>query len=129
VCSGVPAIIEEVPSSGAHFVVLSTSLCASVCKILTSRLQTSSRLAASQWLCALHNEVNKRLHKPIFDCAHVDSTYDCGCGDEDEDSTSPPRTKTVESGSGHSEIVEEYDEEEEGVHDDLTGIDMIKGGR
>ncbi|TEB38050.1 hypothetical protein FA13DRAFT_719092 [Coprinellus micaceus] len=90
--------------------------------------QTSSRLAASQWLCALHNEVNKRLHKPIFDCAHVDSTYDCGCGDEDEDSTSPPRTKTVESGSGHSEIVEEYDEEE-GVHDDLTGIDMIKGGR
>ena len=128
-CNGVPAVVEEVPSSGTHFGVLPLFLRVPVCvNLISRRLQTSSRLAASQWLCALHNEVNKRLHKPIFDCAHVDSTYDCGCGDGDEDSTSPPRTKTVESGSGHSEIVEEYDEEE-GVHDDLTGIDMIKGGR
>ncbi|KAH9856721.1 ERV/ALR sulfhydryl oxidase domain-containing protein [Lenzites betulinus] len=44
--------------------------------------QTSSRRAAATWLCAVHNEVNARLHKPEFDCAHLDATYDCGCGDE-----------------------------------------------
>ena len=32
-------------------------------------------------MCAVHNEVNKKLHKPDFDCANLDATYDCGCGD------------------------------------------------
>ncbi|KAJ7057069.1 ERV/ALR sulfhydryl oxidase domain-containing protein [Mycena amicta] len=44
--------------------------------------QTSSRRAASLWLCSVHNRVNERLHKEDFDCAHLDDTYDCGCGDE-----------------------------------------------
>ncbi|KAJ6491743.1 ERV/ALR sulfhydryl oxidase domain-containing protein [Mycena vitilis] len=44
--------------------------------------QTSSRRAASIWLCSVHNVVNERLHKEQFDCAHLDDTYDCGCGDE-----------------------------------------------
>lgn len=29
----------------------------------------------------LHNQVNERLGKPEFDCAHLDDEYDCGCGD------------------------------------------------
>ncbi|KAJ7747723.1 ERV/ALR sulfhydryl oxidase domain-containing protein [Mycena metata] len=44
--------------------------------------QTSSRRSASLWLCSVHNVVNERLHKPQFDCAHLDAEYDCGCGDE-----------------------------------------------
>jgi len=44
--------------------------------------QTSSRRSAALWLCAIHNQVNERLGKDIFDCAHLDETYDCGCGDE-----------------------------------------------
>ncbi|KAF7292872.1 Sulfhydryl oxidase [Mycena indigotica] len=44
--------------------------------------QTSSRRAASLWLCSVHNRVNERLHKEEFDCAHLDEEYDCGCGDE-----------------------------------------------
>lgn len=32
-------------------------------------------------LCSIHNLVNTRLHKPQFDCAHLDEEYDCGCGD------------------------------------------------
>ncbi|KAK7057659.1 sulfhydryl oxidase [Favolaschia claudopus] len=44
--------------------------------------QTSSRRAASLWLCTVHNVVNERLKKEEFDCAHLDDTYDCGCGDE-----------------------------------------------
>ncbi|KAI8968042.1 ERV/ALR sulfhydryl oxidase domain-containing protein, partial [Mycotypha africana] len=43
--------------------------------------QTSSRLAASEWLCAIHNKVNERLHKPIFDCKDIISQYPCGCSD------------------------------------------------
>ncbi|KIY51462.1 hypothetical protein FISHEDRAFT_37069 [Fistulina hepatica ATCC 64428] len=44
--------------------------------------QTSSRRAASLWLCFVHNQVNARLHRQEFDCANLDEQYDCGCGDE-----------------------------------------------
>ncbi|KIM31393.1 hypothetical protein M408DRAFT_327618 [Serendipita vermifera MAFF 305830] len=44
--------------------------------------QTSSRKTASQWLCYVHNLVNKRLRKDQFDCTKLDDTYDCGCGDD-----------------------------------------------
>jgi len=66
--------------------------------------QTSSRRSAALWLCHVHNEVNKRLAKPIFDCAHLDSTYDCGCGDD-------PILDSRESDSG------------------LEDVPMVKGGR
>ncbi|PVV03828.1 hypothetical protein BB560_001692 [Smittium megazygosporum] len=42
--------------------------------------QLSSRNDFEQWLCALHNVVNKFLKKPIFDCSTVHDKYDCGCG-------------------------------------------------
>ncbi|GMK53512.1 hypothetical protein CspeluHIS016_0100980 [Cutaneotrichosporon spelunceum] len=41
--------------------------------------QTSSRKAASMWLCSVHNIVNERLHKPEFDCLTLNDVYDCGC--------------------------------------------------
>ncbi|OBZ91624.1 FAD-linked sulfhydryl oxidase ERV2 [Choanephora cucurbitarum] len=50
--------------------------------ITTYPPQTSSRFAATQWLCAMHNKVNERLNKPIFDCAEIESKYPCGCADE-----------------------------------------------
>ncbi|KAJ7876082.1 ERV/ALR sulfhydryl oxidase domain-containing protein [Mycena olivaceomarginata] len=58
--------------------------CASEFQMLLKKYppQTSSRLSASIWLCSVHNVVNERLKKPQFDCAHLDDTYDCGCGDE-----------------------------------------------
>ncbi|CAK5265313.1 unnamed protein product [Mycena citricolor] len=58
--------------------------CAAEFQLLLKQLppQTSSRRSASLWLCSLHNRVNERLHKEQFDCAHLDDTYDCGCGDE-----------------------------------------------
>ncbi|KAF8525975.1 ERV/ALR sulfhydryl oxidase domain-containing protein [Hysterangium stoloniferum] len=65
--------------------------------------QTSSRKAASLWLCFLHNEVNERLGKPEYNCANLDGTYDCGCGD----------SPTVQKGPGV---------------DNETGIDLIRGG-
>ncbi|KAH8815424.1 ERV/ALR sulfhydryl oxidase domain-containing protein [Xylogone sp. PMI_703] len=54
-------------------------------KILTKYPpQVSSRSAAAGWACYVHNEVNKRLKKEIFDCSKIGDFYDCGCADDDE---------------------------------------------
>ncbi|KAF3491420.1 FAD-linked sulfhydryl oxidase ERV2 [Arthroderma uncinatum] len=45
--------------------------------------QTSSRNAAAGWACLVHNEVNRRLKKDLFDCTKIGDFYDCGCGDKD----------------------------------------------
>ncbi|KAG5734231.1 FAD-linked sulfhydryl oxidase ERV2, partial [Termitomyces sp. T112] len=71
--------------------------------------QTASRRSASLWLCSLHNEVNKRLNKSIFDCAHLDDEYDCGCGDE-------PIKKTPSPSSDPMDL------EIDPSKDDLTGV-------
>lgn len=33
----------------------------------------------STWMCDAHNIVNKRLGKPVFNCARLDERWDCGC--------------------------------------------------
>jgi hypothetical protein len=68
----------------------------------------------------VHNEVNKRLQKPEFDCAHLSDEYDCGCGDEPV--TTKGDTKTA-GGSNPTNL------EADSSKDDLTGVDMIRGGR
>ncbi|KAF4583239.1 ERV2 protein-like protein [Ophiocordyceps camponoti-floridani] len=47
--------------------------------------QTGSRNSAAGWLCEMHNQVNKRLEKSIFDCNNIGDFYDCGCGDDKKD--------------------------------------------
>ena len=44
--------------------------------------QVSSRSAAATWACHVHNEVNKSLKKPLFDCMQIGDFYDCGCADD-----------------------------------------------
>ncbi|KAJ3564952.1 hypothetical protein NPX13_g7671 [Xylaria arbuscula] len=44
--------------------------------------QIGSRNAAAGWACHVHNQVNERLKKPLFDCNNIGDFYDCGCGDE-----------------------------------------------
>ncbi|TFK50778.1 hypothetical protein OE88DRAFT_1659842 [Heliocybe sulcata] len=81
--------------------------------------QASSRRAAASWLCHVHNQVNLRLNKPEFDCAHLDETYDCGCGDEPvslPSTLSPPDPMDLEEDVGRGK-------------DRLTGAGLIKGGR
>lgn len=36
---------------------------------------TRTRVQFSQWMCGLHNEVNQRIGKPIFDCSKVDERW------------------------------------------------------
>ncbi|KAF8910833.1 ERV/ALR sulfhydryl oxidase domain-containing protein [Mucidula mucida] len=89
--------------------------CAAEFQKLLKRLppQTSSRRSAALWLCSLHNEVNQRLGKPHFDCAHLDAEYDCGCGDEPIGSPLP--------------MIDDL--ERDLSEDELTGVGLIKGGR
>jgi FAD-linked sulfhydryl oxidase len=59
--------------------------------------QTSSRQAAAGWACFVHNEVNTRLHKELFDCNKIGDFYDCGCGEDDKD-------KGKKAGKGGEEL-------------------------
>ncbi|KAK0088179.1 hypothetical protein PV325_012846 [Microctonus aethiopoides] len=36
---------------------------------------TNSQNELSQWLCAIHNEVNKKIGKPVFDCKLVNQRW------------------------------------------------------
>ncbi|KAI1103887.1 ERV/ALR sulfhydryl oxidase domain-containing protein [Jackrogersella minutella] len=49
--------------------------------------QVSSRNAAAAWACFVHNQVNDRLKKPLFDCNDIGDFYDCGCGDDKKEAT------------------------------------------
>ena len=44
----------------------------------------ASRSTAAAWACHVHNEVNKSLKKPLFDCSNIGDFYDCGCADDGE---------------------------------------------
>ncbi|KAI1788353.1 ERV/ALR sulfhydryl oxidase domain-containing protein [Ganoderma leucocontextum] len=78
--------------------------------------QTSSRRAAATWLCFLHNQVNERLEKPEFDCANLDSTYDCGCGDP------PLNPKTTHGANDPMDL-------ERDPSKDNSAKGLVKGGR
>ncbi|KAG1723117.1 uncharacterized protein EDB91DRAFT_1173486 [Suillus paluster] len=73
-------------------------------------------------LCSVHNEVNERLGKPSFDCAHLDETYDCGCGEDKSTSTAQ---SPVPSDSAEDPMDLEWDT----ARDDVTGVGLIKGGK
>lgn len=59
--------------------------------------QVSSRSAAAAWGCHVHNEVNQRLHKDIFDCSKIGDFYDCGCADTEEDEDNGKKVSKVSS--------------------------------
>ncbi|XP_069760790.1 FAD-linked sulfhydryl oxidase ALR isoform X2 [Narcine bancroftii] len=42
---------------------------------------TSNRYKFSQWMCLLHNDINKRIGKPEFDCSKVDERWKDGWKD------------------------------------------------
>ena len=67
-------------------------------------------------LCFVHNQVNARLLKPEFDCANLDATYDCGCGDEP---VNPPKGLSNDP----------MDLEVDPSKDKKTGMGLVKGGR
>ncbi|CAH6720770.1 FAD-linked sulfhydryl oxidase Erv2p [[Candida] jaroonii] len=47
--------------------------------------QISSRKTAALWGCHIHNKVNDRLGKEMYDCTTILTDYDCGCGDDENE--------------------------------------------
>ncbi|XP_009327678.1 PREDICTED: FAD-linked sulfhydryl oxidase ALR [Pygoscelis adeliae] len=50
-------------------------------RLRTNQPDTSNRNNFSQWLCLLHNEVNRKLGKSEFDCSRVDERWRDGWKD------------------------------------------------
>ncbi|XP_028904454.1 FAD-linked sulfhydryl oxidase ALR [Ornithorhynchus anatinus] len=50
-------------------------------RIKRSQPDTRSRTHLSQWMCRLHNQVNRKLGKPEFDCSLVDERWRDGWKD------------------------------------------------
>ncbi|KAH9897427.1 ERV/ALR sulfhydryl oxidase domain-containing protein [Xylariomycetidae sp. FL2044] len=63
--------------------------------------QTSSRTAAAGWACFVHNQVNERLQKPLFDCdgKNLGEFYDCGCGEDEKKAAEGGQTSDSHSQS------------------------------
>ena len=49
--------------------------CLLFARLKVSPPATENRIKFSQWMCNLHNDVNARLGKPIFDCSKVDERW------------------------------------------------------
>ncbi|TNY22001.1 ERV/ALR sulfhydryl oxidase domain-containing protein [Rhodotorula diobovata] len=85
--------------------------------------QTSSRGAASLYLCHLHNLVNARLGKDEYDCGtNLRDVYDCGCGDEEE----RERERVRDKGRGERRAAGE-EEQEQVRRDPATGLELVGG--
>ncbi|KIW17872.1 hypothetical protein PV08_05067 [Exophiala spinifera] len=76
--------------------------------------QTSSRSSAAAWACFVHNLVNERKGKPIFDCANIGDFYDCGCGDDEKDAISAAGAKSSSVAAGKPSRHESVEIEVEG---------------
>lgn len=50
-------------------------------RICRNQPDTRTRAHFTQWLCRLHNEVNRKLGKPEFDCSQVDERWRDGWKD------------------------------------------------
>ncbi|XP_017503034.3 FAD-linked sulfhydryl oxidase ALR isoform X2 [Manis javanica] len=50
-------------------------------RICRNQPDTRTRANLTQWLCRLHNEVNRKLGKPDFDCSQVDERWRDGWKD------------------------------------------------
>ena len=96
--------------------------------------QTSSRGAASLYLCHLHNLVNARLGKDEYDCGtNLRDVYDCGCGDEEEKEREAQRAKKnkkvkdEEKRSSEEVSAALVDEAAGARRDPATGLELVGG--
>lgn len=86
--------------------------------------QVSSRSAAAAWACHVHNKVNERLKKELFDCANIGDFYDCGCAEDDE-KKKPVEYDTL---SGKPEMSDEAKERLKTNGRDFN-MDLLREGR
>lgn len=76
--------------------------------------QTSSRSTAAAWACFVHNVVNERKGKPVFDCADIGDFYDCGCADDEKQAMAAAGAKSSAIAQGNGAMHEPVEIEIEG---------------
>jgi hypothetical protein len=56
-------------------------------------IKNDSREQLVLYICELHNHINKRLSKPIFDCSKAMAFWggDCGCEEKDQKENMPDK--------------------------------------
>lgn len=69
--------------------------------------QVASRSTAAAWACHVHNQVNKRLKKEMFDCSNIGDFYDCGCADDGKDAQGGATKKEKQGGFKQLELEKE----------------------
>jgi FAD-linked sulfhydryl oxidase len=70
--------------------------------------QLNSRKNAALWGCFIHNKVNERLGKPIYDCTTILEDYDCGCGSDEiavDDTLSGESVKKIKESREHLDSI------------------------
>ena len=65
----------------AYFYTISGIISFLCCRLQKNPPMTKNRVDLSQWLCRIHNEINKRLGKEEFDCSKVDERWRDGWKD------------------------------------------------
>ncbi|KAF2090773.1 sulfhydryl oxidase [Saccharata proteae CBS 121410] len=90
--------------------------------------QVSSRSAAAAWGCHVHNEVNKRLEKEIFDCSQIGDFYDCGCADDEGIDGGEKHAKSTASYSEKVETPKESEGKLSGQDGGEHDLSRIHGG-
>lgn len=53
----------------------------------------------------MHNKVNERLEKPIFDCNAIEAKYPCGCDAEEEETKDEVKNEQEEKKSSNEYFV------------------------
>lgn len=79
----------------------------------------------------MHNQVNKSLQKPIFDCANIGDFYDCGCADDDEDEGNNFKDGKVSKSKSSKSDGPPAGKRNGGQKEDMTAeqIDRLSGSR
>lgn len=90
--------------------------------------QTSSREAASQWGCFVHNIVNEKVHKEIFDCNEISDKYNCGCGPNDKKKGDTDDTKSSHAVAASKKKAIDTSKLLDMPEIDHSPDDMVRGG-
>lgn len=69
----------------------------------------------------MHNEVNKSLKKPIWDCSNIGDFYDCGCAEDEATASTDKSEMSMEKKEKAAGTISR------GFHEDLiTGDTPLK---
>lgn len=84
----------------------------------------------------MHNIVNEKLHKEIFDCNEISDKYNCGCADDEKDGEGSKGSKDSKASGDKSKSSRSSTEKKKVDASEVLGEpeidhspdDMVRGG-